>query len=614
MKKANIVLFLSSLALLAACGGKPSDSGSNTPSTYTPEQILNNLFNKIDEHHYSIDTPDFLHVDLYSDEFLSVNLLGEVSYYMNTNPQELYYVNMLEDETELDISRIRFRGKIKAIEAEAPNEYMINYWKSWTGENLWNEFTNYPDDPLRFALIKGESIYSQVLSKIGSIPNEYKNYVSSVDLVLDQEMPTSVNIVTTFEDEIEVEPMTTTIKFDLKREKTIVDSWLNDENRTYPAPKTKWDDADEFAFNSVFRRIREDQMDEVVPFPSEFATRTFYRYPNENFMGMTFYATDTLAKKEDMDKYLANLVKNYGYEKHNVIINGVVIDRYDKFLYDYQEIYHAYASIYVEYNEGEGVELLVEQNYNEINYQGRGALNNFLKDMNFPALEQADYLIDFEFSDETLIQNEGYLFLTPYKKALNVRIRHNNEAEAVNYLEAYYNLLEEQGFYRNISFISKTFGEEKAARLTSAYDEEYIYMLFWYIEYYDDDYATDWMNSYQFPLLDVKNNNSTTKDALLNFIYDSGVYHADALSIDVALADMDERETFLESYTQNLLADGFKEYEPVALKIARRDTAYYNEEKGLIVACNAKIQTAPNIAFLLIKVTDDFSPLYGPID
>ncbi len=606
MKKLNLLLLLSSFGLLTACG--QNSHGSNTPTQYTPEQILNNFLNKIDENNYSIDSPDYLHTDVYSDEFIRISLLGSVYYYMNTNPQELYYAKAYEDDTELDISKISFRGKQKALEA-APSEYLISHWKEQCQDNIWEVFTNHPDDELRFSLVNDSNIFAQVLGNLGNVPHEFKADVTTIDVVMDNPVPTKANIEINFDEEVEdiKGPLVTTINFGIKREKTIVDSWLEDPNRTYPKSKTSWDDNDEFAFNSVFYRIRSDKMDDVIPFPSEFASRTFYRYPNETFV-MNFYATDTLAKKEDVDKYTSKLIKDYGYEKHSELIDGVIVDRYDKFLYDYEDIYHAYSSIYISYTEEDGVELLLEQSYNQIKYQGRGSLNYFLKDMKFLPLPQSDYLTNYEFYDETFIQNESYMFLTTYKKALNVTIKYTNEAQAEAYLEAYYTALEEQGFNRKNSYISKTTGEQYSSRLSVGLDGENIHMVFWYVEYYSDEYAIDWMNSYQFPLIDVTNHESLIKDATLYYMYDAGIYQKDILSIDLEFFTVDERETYASSYIDTLLANGFVQYDPISLRIARRDTAYYNASKGIIVAFDNRLINNQNIDFHLIKVSDDFQP------
>lgn len=608
MKKTKILLILSTLGLLTACSGALNpDSGSVTP--IEPEEILNNFFNKIDEHNYTIDNADYLHVYEYSDEFLSVNVLGSVSYYMNTNPLELYYLHIDEFETELDVDDIQFRGKTKAVESDTAQAYLINYWRDMAGENIWDSFTNHPTDPLRFTIVKESQIYTQMVGYIGAVPGEYKTAIDCVDLVLDKEVPTSARIEINFIDEAEAEPIITNIKFNIERKATIVDSWLNDPNRKYPETKTKWDDADKFAFNSVFRGVHSDKLDEIIPFPSEFATRTFYRYANATFVDMNFYGTDTLATKENVDKYAENLVKNYGYEKHSERIDGVYVDRYDKFLYDYQDIYHSYASIYIEYVEGEGVSFLAKQNYNEIKYEGRGSLNYFLKDMNFPELGQNDYLTTYEFFDETLIQNDGYIFMTTYKKAYEVQISYTNYTQAVAYVNDYYDLLESQGFRANEfrSFASKQDGESSSSRITTAIDGEYVHMLFWYIEYYTDEYATSWMDDYGFPAIDMSLN-TLTKDARLYYIYDANVYQEDAIAIDVELASNEEREAYIEDYVTQLLANGFEEYDHLLLKVPRRNTAFYNAEKRIIVAFNDV--NGNNIPFHLIKVADDFEPLH----
>ena len=65
----------------------------------------------------------------------------------------------------------------------------------------------------------------------------------------------------------------------------------------------------------------------------------------------------------------------------------------------------------------------------------------------------------------------------------------------------------------------------------------------------------------------------------------------------------------MTSFVLRLLnEEGFEEVDARKVKVARRDTAFYNASKGLIIAYNDN-NTQQIVNFHLIKVADSFSPL-----
>ena len=610
MKKTkSILLTLAGTLLLTAChGGNPSseESQSNKKET-TPEEIINNFFHQIQGSNYSIESPDFYTADVFSKDLVHLDFDGYDDYFMSFNGNELYSL-ALDDGNQFDDHNIKFLGKGRAVEAKDAFPYLLDSWGYYVSDNLWDTFTTHADDPLRFTIDKA-SLGGHIVEYVASIPGAYKGSVDTIDLILNQENPTAASIEIDFTDE-SVPMKKVDIKFGIEKKDLVVDAWLNNENRPYPETQEGWVNEDAVAFDAVYNQTLEHAMNEAIPFPSEFKTRTFYRYPNYFGDAPTFFITDTLATKEGYEKYVSNLVGKYGFEKHQEMIDGVLVDRYDKLLYTYRDIYLTYSSIYIEFT-SEGVSMKAEQTYNPITFKGRDGVNSFLEKMHFQTFPQADFLTSFIAYDDTLEQSESYTFLTPYTRSLRVEVAHHDINQSEAYLNQYYEDLEKQGFVRspNSPFISKE-EEGYSSRMTCGLSEDTIYFEFWYMEYMKDDDVLAWMNRYGFPTIDVKTLYATAKDATKYYQYDALVYQKDILALDVVFHSVDERNNYRTSFVLNLINnEGFVEWDnPHKLKIARRDTAFYNASKGLIIAYDDNATNA-FVDFHLIKVADDFEPL-----
>ena len=591
---------------LGACTGNGSGKIADE------EEILNNFFANANENNYSIETLIFT-AEVYSKDLVRISFDGGFDdYFMTLNGNELYYAS-LDEGQPLDDHSINFLGKGTAVEYSDVQNRLINSWKYYLTGNIWDTFTNDPDNPLRY-VIHLESLGAHIMEYVATIPGAYKDFVSDIELILKDKKASAATIQVNFVkeregQEINIDPVVVNIDFGIERKELGVDSWLNDENRYYAPAQDDWTEANEMTFLGVYNQYVTEKFDEAIPFPKEFATRTFHVYGTEYGQAQRFFATDTLATKEGYDSYCDKLVKDYGFEKHEEMIEGEPISRFDKMLYSFNEIYFAYSSIYLEYTD-EGVNMEAKLTYNDIKYQGRDTINELIKKMHFPELPRADYLTTFIATDDTLEQCEGSWFATTYAQSYQVKIDHTNASQAEEYLDNYYDLLVAEGFSRSTSeFISKDEGEQYSARLDSAVIGDKVYIEFWLVNYMDDDEVVGWMDKYDFPEIDVKNMDSLAKDATRYYIYDSHVYQKDILSLAITFSSVDERNDYMRSFVLKLLnEEGFVEYENLKLKVARRDTTFYNAEKGLIIAYNDTM-TLNIVNFHLIKAADDFEPL-----
>ncbi|MBO7120912.1 MAG: hypothetical protein J6V79_00775 [Bacilli bacterium] len=616
MKK-NKILLTSLLAFsLTGCTlpiGRSSSVNSSSSETSSlhqgdePEDLLGRFFDKVEMDNYSIVAPVYS-AYVYNEDLVHLAYDGGYNYYyMTLNKNELYYLDMEDGET-LNEQNIVFLGKGHAVYNDDAFARLLLSWEVYLSNNIWDTFTNHPDDPLRFT-IEMDGLGGHILENLATVPGAYKNSVESVDLVLNDKDPTGAKVEVLYSTD-EIETTVVEITFGIEKKPLAVDPWLNNENRYYPAVQTEWGEQDLMTFVMTFNQTVTERMDEAVPFPREFATRTFHRYGTAYGSNQIFFITDTLATKEGYENYMKTLVEQKGFERHKEIVDGVGVDRFDKMLYSFRDKYFLYSSIYLEYTD-EGVNMIVKPTYNDITFLGRDVINTLIDDMHFPALPANPHLTSFLAHDDTFAQCEGYWFANPYTQCYMLEIDHDDAAEAQEYLDSYYDVLIADGFIKSASsaYISKDAGEEYSARLDSDVIDDKVYIEFWYTEYLSDEEVASWMDGYDFPSIDVAHLETIARDATKYYEYDSNVYQKDILSLDVTFASVDERNEYMTSFVLRLLnEEGFEEVDARKVKVARRDTAFYNASKGLIIAYNDN-NTQQIVNFHLIKVADSFSPL-----
>ncbi len=590
---------------------KPEPTPEPIPEEKTPEELIEAFFNKVDKNCYRIFSSNFITVNVYSPDLAFFNHHDPTTVdtvYMTVNHNELFKVSFGYNEPYKD-SNITYEGEGKVVDHYELYDYTLYSWEEYIVDNVWDHFTNHPDDPLRFTMAL-DSIGGHVINTISNIPNAYKSLIKAVDLVLDDEDISGAKIDISFNeadgDSEPIEDRIIDIDFDIETDVLPTDGWYFDENRTYPEGQTEWSDYDKVGFKTVFDQIAGKEMNDIVPFPSEFATRTFYRIPNMYGETPRFALRDTRATKEGMEEYASKLVNEYGYEKHQEKLeDGTIVDRYDRLIRTYRDTYFMYSSIYLEYDNG--VSMLVNKRFNIFEYYGRDTLNEFLKEMEFPQMEFSSNNKVFYFFDETFVQCCGYTFHTPYKKAIQVEISFENYYSALAYMEEYGDLLVSKGFIGGNEGYYSYSNEDHDSRIKFEVLSDAIHIEFWYVEYYSKEYVSSWLEQYEFPTLPLEETNIQANDATLYYQYDALVYQKEVMSLDMTFITLDDRNEFMETFVSKILNEGFEEYNPLKLKIARRDTSFYNESKRIIIAYDDNPDSR-TVDFHLIRVSDDFQP------
>ena len=523
---------------------------------------------------------------------------------MTVNNDETYMTTY--DDNGIDIDSISYEGE--GLANTVLSEMSLSNWIEYTKENIWDCFTNYTDNKLKF-LVLDQNIRNQILNNWSNIPYGIMGRVDSVNLVMGNENSTNASIVISFNDDGDyLEDSVININFDVKKPDTLPsDVWVNNENRKYPKAMTEWADTMETTFSAVFDQTLVSRMDEILPFP-DFDTRTFTVLSNSFNVDSIIKFRDKNATVEDMDSYIRKLVNESGYER-NYKEKDVL--RYDLMIRNYKDIYYSYATFYIEYDNG--VNMVLTKTYNEISYNGRNTVNSFLKNMNFLELEKDDTLSNFEAVDLTFAEIEGYSYLASYDRVLSVSIDFDDYDKAIDYMEKYSDDLVNMGYYKNPTSETNyhSFESDLVKNSFSYYIDsstKQIYLIFRYTEYIDDITGKELIINMGLPEIDLESYESHCKDISKFYEIQYNLKHELVLDVDLTFESAAKKEAYLNAYAELLTNDSFEYYDnPLLVKVPYKAHAFYNREKRLIIAFN--FDDSNMLSLHLIKVTADFEPL-----
>lgn len=609
IKKVLIPVFgLFSLALCAC--SNPTNNNDNKDNqkpeerTNTSEDILNNFMNKVKSNKYEIEKENFLKITSYSSDLVYVDYYNSSNFvYMTVNQDETYMTTY--EDNNLDTTNLKYVGEGSV--SNLLSDTLLSLWVDYSKENIWDCFTNYQDNKLKFLIID-QGIKNEILDKWSNISKGIVGRIESMDLVLNNEDSTSAQIITKFNsDGAYIEDNIININFEVERKDNLPsDVWVNNDNRVYPEAMTKWNDDMETSFGAVFDQTLVSKMNEIMPFP-DYATRTFMIDNNSFMSNGTISMRDKNATKDQMNNYISKLIQA-GYER-NYSEKDVL--RYDLLIREYDNQYFSYATFYLEYDNG--INMVVTKNYNEIKYNGRTTINSFLKNMNFHELDKDNNLTSFEATDLTFAEIEGYSYLSLYNKVLNVTVSYDNYLAAEEYMDNYCSLLEAMGYIRSESSDSNYHSfESELCKNSFSYmvdpSTNNIYIIFRYMSYIEDSIAKDIINNMGFPQISLETFNSTCKDITKFYEIQYNLKHELVLDLTLEFESVAKKEEFLDAYRVLLENDSFEYYDnPILVKVPYKAHAFYNSTKRLIIAFN--FDDSNLLSLHLIKVSAGFEPL-----
>ena len=589
-------LILATIAILTTTACNSGKKEQLDPA----EKAMNTFIEKVNKTQYSIGVAGWRTAKVFSKDLVMVDYddpLYDDDIYCTVNGNETYYAFITDGVFEERF--LEYFGEGTAI--ETAKDILINYWFDLAGDNIWDAFTSYSDDSLKFKIIS-TGIITQLASYYGNVHQSDIGLIEEAHLIFADENVSKATVNLKFFAELGEEDINVDINFNVtKPENFAADAWMNNPNRNYPEAPNKWSDEDAVAFGSLFGQKYGNMIDELLPFP-EFATVTFKRDGNATFMSSVFLVRDSRATEEGLNNYANKLVNQYNYDVvDEELSDGSTVKRYDLLIDTYQETHFMYISIYLEYNQG--VTLLLQQNFNFIHYSGRNTINALIDQFTFPKLPYSSDLINFDSTDMIYPQSLGVNFMAEYQLALEVQIKFDDVVKASKYMDDYLSALKTYGYSEDdTSSLGHHTLETESFRSNFEYmidtASNIIFIMFRNIKYLGDEVANEMIADMGFPAIHLENYLSHSRELTRFYEFQYSLKREIVLQSDITFTTPTEKVEFYVDLEYDLVADGFIDVDPLSVQVPYKNKAYYNESKGLIVAYNEDETNMSSLHFI----------------
>lgn len=450
------VLLLAAVLALGSCGRKKSSPASTTAGAFggssaeLSETALTNFFSKIAAGNYVMEFKDHVKISVVSED-LVVYEYGEdygigfgdgIAYYemaiATVNGRETF--NLFYGER--GAKQVFFSGEGKAREltsAGKGSQYVAtrlpDYWNdpAVAEGNIWNLFTNDPENPYRFVATDYAGVMADSMQIIAGIGDNAMGRMQEIYLELNGSDPTEAHLKTSFASGLTPIPdVDITITFGGATAEARASAWMNDPDREVPAAKTGWTQTDGMNLNAVFLP---DYGMTAVPFPC-FATYAFVLDITRILSDDEVTLRDCRATERDLQDYIGQLTAA-GFAPVEGSGGGI----YRKML---REDYHCSSELALQYDGG--VTVVARKSYDFPTCEGLAAINGKITPLGYPALPENAALSDFSGVDRAYELIESWLYFFDYDADLYVSFRYDDRAAAEEYLSAYIAALEEAGF------------------------------------------------------------------------------------------------------------------------------------------------------------------------
>ena len=613
-----LLLALAGTAILTSCNKnkkKPTETETvdvDTTTTTTPKEIdsevaINNFLDKLNEYKYIITGEDFITINVYSNKLIYIHYedyLDEI--YMTVNEDETFKA-YLDDE---ELQEIKFQNE--GVAADVLYNTLPNSLVDLVGGNVWDLITNDPSEPLKFTFMQNSDVVSRIAGKYLGFGGTAIGTVRGMTLELDAENPNSARIYVKCLDSSQLSPeeeiKTIYIEFNIEKTDPLpTDSWVENENREYPAPRTEWSSDDETYFTIVFDQGYE--LDDIMPFP-QFATYAFVTDVESIMSTGVLFMRDKLATKKDMEDYIDSLVNDYGFvEAIEKLPDGTERTAYHKQLKDFGDGYYSYSSIYLEYDNG--ISIINRKYYNHKEYDNLTDTNEIISNKRFAELPQEANIVSVNALDYTYEYVESWANLFTYDLVLEVELQFDSNADIEEYVNSYINTLVESGYSHNTETkICKLENETNQNSLLYGIDyaNNVVFMQFKsevYVALADFNTA---IKEAGFSETNLANISAKAKDITPMYTILYNLKHKNVFLLDLTFEGEMTADAFLDNYVGELISQyGFEKASPMNVKVPRKDYAFYNPDKKLIMAFTYQNPSYLSVHFIICN--DDFTPL-----
>ncbi|MBR5341955.1 MAG: hypothetical protein IK151_08550 [Erysipelotrichaceae bacterium] len=523
-----------------------------SPKKVDSEKAMENFLRKIEEGNYTMNAKDYLKTTVYSRDQISFDYVEDiyvdfVAMSVNNETFQAY----IEDGKLKETTFLSEGQAIDAASNRLPNCWMD---ESFSEGNIWNLFYNIQEEPLKFVSYD-DALKQSVLSFVGYGENTLR-LMHEVYLVLDKEDPSSARIQAEMDEDMVArifpEDVDIEIQFGNATSNELADAWM--KAPVYPSARDKWNETDEFVFNSVFLP---GYGLEAVPFPS-FASYAL-SVDGENFVWEdAVRIRDSHASEKDMADYAAKLLTEGFSEESETQEDGSVRTVYRKLLRDE---FNCYSSIALDYDNG--VNITARKYYDCPEYDTLEQINEVITKIGYPALEDSDNFLSYKGTDKANEMTESWLYFFTYDLGLYVDIDYKSSEETMAYLENYENMLVENGFKPVSSEEETDYYESENGFYNFRYnmtDNDTVTLLFKSEKYISTDEAEKLVKDAGFPAVDFKEPISC-RDLKL---FQKTQYGRDMKFITVSqeFESAEAAEEFLSDYEEALNNAGFDRVNP----------------------------------------------------
>ena len=416
--------------------GTSSTTKDNRSKGEISEATMNNFIKKVNASNYILDCPTFSKVIVASDNLVTIEYTYKIDYldynydgtaFMSLENGETFFA-FLDTNSVAEIEYIN-NGNAHDIETccdeiESYSSRALKHWFSddVTEGNVWNLFYNDQDNPYKFS--SNDQVIKETVQIIAGVAKTALPRMQDVYIELDGEDPTSGTIKTSFSEGYPpLNDITINITFGNATEDPRAKAWMEDTNRTYPDPKTSWNETDEMNLNAVF--LPEYGLT-AVPFPS-FASYTFRMDISGILSDDEIRIYDTKATRGDMNTYANELItKGFRMVSENGKTYYRLMLRPD---------YKCYSEIYLEYDNG--VYMVARKYYDFDTYNSLSSVNTLITNKGYAELPTSSALSFTSGTDRTNELLESWLYFFGYDLVLYVDFSYTDKESVEDYLESY---------------------------------------------------------------------------------------------------------------------------------------------------------------------------------
>jgi hypothetical protein len=582
MKKWLVAMVLLCLCLTGCTGTKPSGSESELSPAEISEQAMDNFLVKLKEEKYSVQSQDYLKINVFSKDLVWFD-------YADNDLYTDFAVMSVNDETFQgfidgdELASITFLGEGSAVETANSRLPGCLASEEVSQGNIYNLFYNQTDEPLTF--LSRDELVKRFLLNYAGYGETAIRLMEDVYLEMNDIDPTEVHFKAVVNDDpvarLSFEDIDVAIKFGEAEDNSLASAWM--KAPVYPEARSDWNSSDLFIMNSVFMP---GYGNSVAPFP---AFASYAMKMDDNYMDTDeVRIRDSHATEANLNEYI-EVLKKEGFSEVKVTdAEGNEKTVYRKLL---RKAYKCYTEVEAGYDDG--VNLTMRKYYDSPVYNDLAGINEFIKQFGYLPLPESDNITSVRGRDDANQQTESWLYFFKYNTVLYVDIAFEDQDKMVEYLNNYEQSLKDAGFepvYEGgsdePSYIELPENGANFRYLMG--DNGTVSLLFKDEKTLSAEETEKLISEAGFPTIDLNDPiTCRTMDEYMKVQYnlDYKLY----LAFDQTFATMEEAENWLNAYEAKLNEAGFERVNPSEVG-SRKENALYNEEKNMVVGIDVTEQ------------------------